>query len=289
MAKLGIDFSQIAPDPGRGDPLPPDWYNVALEKSEEKPTKDGLGSYLECVFGVLDGQFKGRKLWFRFNLRNNNPQTVEIAYKQMSALCHAVGVLAPQDSSELHNRPLKVRVKIVPASAEYEAGNDITAFKNINEQVAKAPAAAGGGFTPPPGLTPPPAGQAPAGWGPSPVQQPTQQFAPPPMQPQQPQYQPQPQQQFAPPPVQQPQYQQPVQQPMQPQQPQGGPPAWQPPAGAVQQPWQQPQQPQAPQQPQQPQQPSQAAGMPPAFTPPPANVPQQGGAVVPPWMTPPQG
>jgi hypothetical protein len=158
MAQLNFDATQVAPDMGF-DPLPAGWYNCIMEKSELKPTKGGDGTYLECVFNVVDGQYAGRKLFARINLRNPNPQAQEIGFKQLSAIAHAVGVLHVQNSEQLHGRPLKVRAKIRPADGQYEASNDITGFKNINEDAGGAPAgAAPGGFAPPAGgFTPPPA------------------------------------------------------------------------------------------------------------------------------------
>lgn len=143
FADLNFDATAVAPDQGIGDPLPTGWYNMAMDESEMKPTADGTGAYLKVRFTVLDGQYQGRKVWEQLNLRNNNPQTVEIAQKQLSAICHAVGVLKPAKSEELHNRPLKIRVGQKKAEGGYDAGNRIMAYKNINEQLDTAGGDAG--------------------------------------------------------------------------------------------------------------------------------------------------
>lgn len=143
FADLNFDATQVAPDQGIGDPLPTGWYNVAIDESEMKPTNDGAGTYLKLRFDVLDGQFKGRKLWEQLNLKNANAQTVEIAQKQLSAICHAVGVLKPAKSEELHGIPLKVRVGQKKAEGGYDAGNKITSYKNVNEKVDMAGGDAG--------------------------------------------------------------------------------------------------------------------------------------------------
>ena len=213
MATINFDASTVKPDEGRADPIPAGWYNVAMEKSEHKPTAGGTGSLLECIFGVLDGKYQGRKLYGRFNLQNNNQQTVEIAYRQLSAVMHAVGHLRCADSSELHGRPLKVKVKIRPAEGVYEAANDITAYKNINE-VVDQPAATAAAIAPP--AFPPPA--APAQWAPAvPAAAPAQPWAAqPPAAPAQP----------------------PAAPPMAPPPAAGAAPSWAPPAGAAPaQPW----------------------------------------------------
>lgn len=146
MAQLNFDATNVQPSTGTGDPIPAGWYNAAIDESEMKPTKGGDGAYLTMRFNILDGQFANRKVFTLLNVKNNNAQAVEIAYKDLSAICHAVGVMQVQDSQQLHGKPLKIRVSVSPATAEYEARNNIKAFKNINEQVGNtAPAATGGG------------------------------------------------------------------------------------------------------------------------------------------------
>lgn len=165
MAHLGFDATQVVPDSGQLDPIPAGWYNVMVDESELKPTSDGLGARLAVRFNVIDGQYANRKIYTGFNIRNANPVAQEIAFKQLSALAHAVGVLQVQDSNQLHSIPLKVRVKIRPPKDGYDAQNDITAFKNINEDVGTAGATASTPAAPaapvPPGIGGPTAPAAP--------------------------------------------------------------------------------------------------------------------------------
>ena len=176
MAHLGFDATQVPPDSGQLDPVPAGWYIVSVDESELKPTSDGLGARLAVRFSILEGQFANRKIYTGFNIRNANPVAQEIAFKQLSALAHAVGVLQVQDSQQLHNIPLKVRVKIRPPKDGYDAQNDITAFKNVNEDVGGT--AAGAPATPAaptaPAAPPAAAAAAPAapgaGWGSAPAQ-----------------------------------------------------------------------------------------------------------------------
>jgi hypothetical protein len=163
MAQLNFDASQVAPDAGF-EPVPAGWYKVLIDESEMKPTKAGDGAYLHCRFNILEGQYAGRKLFARLNLRNANPTAQEIGFKQLSAIAHAVGVLQVADSTQLHNIPLQVRVKIrKDKDGEYDDQNDITSYKNINEQVGATAAAPGGA---PAAFAPPAAGAPPAGWTP---------------------------------------------------------------------------------------------------------------------------
>lgn len=161
MTQLNFDARQVAPDTGALDPVPAGWYNVMIDQSEKKPTNDGQGEYLELRYNVLDGQHAGRKLFGRHNIRNASAQAQEIAWKQLSAVCHAVQMLVVQDSQQLHGIPLKIKVSLRAARTDnetgktYDASNDIKAWKNINEPTEAAP----------PGAAPAPAGGVPAGFG----------------------------------------------------------------------------------------------------------------------------
>lgn len=172
MAQIQFNARTVEPDTGIPDPVPAGWYNVMADQSSMEATNDGNGAYLEVRYTILDGQYKGRKLFSRFNVRNNSAKAVEIAYRQLSALCHAVQVYEMQDSQQLHGIPLKLKVSLREArrdeqtGKQYEASNEVKAWKHINEPT-DAPAAGGAPAGGVPAGFGPPAGQpaAPGGWG----------------------------------------------------------------------------------------------------------------------------
>lgn len=206
MVMLNFNAAEVTPDSGSQDAIPKGWYKAAIESSEVKPTKDDPESfYLVFQYGILEGPYKGKKVWDRMNIRNKSPVAQEIAYKRLSAVCHAVGVIQCADTTQLHNLPMNIKVKLREGSGEYESSNEITAVKNINEVVGgsvdaahaatpamPAPAVpAAGGWTPPPAAaapvaTPPPAAAPAPSWAqqtatpPPPVALPPSASAPPP-------------------------------------------------------------------------------------------------------------
>jgi len=135
---LSFDATQVAPDAGRQDPIPAGWYDARITDSELKPTANGSGTRLSLKFSIMGGQFNDRVVFEGLNIRNQNPKAQEIAQGQFSAILHAIGILTIQDTQQVHNVPLKIRVKIVPADGQYDAKNEITAYKNINEVVTMA-------------------------------------------------------------------------------------------------------------------------------------------------------
>lgn len=146
MANLnGFDASQV-PEQEDFSALPEGQYVVIATASEMKPTKNGNGEYLQFVFEVIDGQYKGRKLWARLNLKNQNQTAVDIAQRELAAICKAVGIIKPSDSAELHNKPLTVTVAVEIDDRKRE-GNTIKKYEPVG--------APSGGYVPP-------AAQAPA-------------------------------------------------------------------------------------------------------------------------------
>jgi hypothetical protein len=111
MAQLIQPFNALQFDPTQGaGQLPIGKHVVIAEKSEIKPTKGNDGGFLEFGLKIVEGQQAGVGGAWRLNLYNASQQAVEIANKQMSALCHVTGVFNVTDSSQLHNIPFMVEV-----------------------------------------------------------------------------------------------------------------------------------------------------------------------------------
>ena len=108
--------------------IPAGDYESMVTASEMKSTKDGTGQYLELTVEIQSGQFQGRRLFDRLNLSNRNAKAVEIAQKQLAQLCHATGVLQVQDSQQLHNRPIVMKVA-VRNDPERGPSNEIKGYK----------------------------------------------------------------------------------------------------------------------------------------------------------------
>jgi len=153
MANLsGFDANRVEPSTDY-DPLPAGKYLAVITESEMKPTKVGTGQYLQLTFEILDGQFKGRKVWARLNLANSNEMTVKIAQAELSAICRAVGVLAPNDSVELHNLPLVISVKCKKRDDTGDLTNEVKGY--AKKDSPQPPAAAPGTPVPSANGTPP--------------------------------------------------------------------------------------------------------------------------------------
>jgi hypothetical protein len=141
MADLtGFDANQIEPRPDF-EPIPAGKYPAVITESVMKANKAGTGSYLEKIFQIIEGPYKGRRLWHRLNLDNPSKIAVEIARAELAAICRAVGVLEPKDSADLHNLPLVIHVRCKKRPDTGEIVNEIRSFSKKEAPPPAEPAA----------------------------------------------------------------------------------------------------------------------------------------------------
>jgi len=186
MANLNFNAANVPPA-SANIVVPAGWYNVIIEHSEVVPTAAGTGTILKLRYSIVDGEFKGRKIFGQLNIVNPSPMAQEIAQKQLSAICHAVNVIQCNDSQQLHNIPFKVKLKITPGGIKdqhtgekYDDKNEVTGWEKSSTNVGVSGGSAPGA-TPPvtaKPITPPPVAAAPVAappaWGAPAGQQPWQ-------------------------------------------------------------------------------------------------------------------
>jgi len=149
MATIG-NFNANEVDPNFAfEAIPAGKYLAVITESEMKSTKSGAGQFLQFTFQVIEGEHKGRLLWARLNLDNPNSTTVKIARAELSAICRAVGVMAPKDSIELHNIPVVITVGHKKRDDTGELTNVIKGYAKKDAPATRPAAAAGGNGTPP--------------------------------------------------------------------------------------------------------------------------------------------
>ena len=104
MAQITFDASSVAPEAPR-ELLPPDRYPVQIVQSEMRATKAGDGQMLWIEMDIIDGPYRGRKIWDQLNLVNRSEIAQEIAQRRLSAICHAVGQVQVTDSHVRSTEP----------------------------------------------------------------------------------------------------------------------------------------------------------------------------------------
>ena len=156
MAQLPEQFNAESVEPSEEwSILPAGEYIAEIVDADLVQSKSGDGEYVEIEYELTDcnenGGYVGRHYWDRFNLVNSNPTAVEIANREFSSLCRAIGKMVVSDTDELLDTPpLGLKVKVKKASkkqidAGYPDDNNVTvAWKKLQtgtqEPTNQAPA-----------------------------------------------------------------------------------------------------------------------------------------------------
>lgn len=138
MASLNFNAQNVAPQQSY-TPIPAGVYTVAIIESDVKPTRSG-GQQAVFTLQVTEGQFAGRKVFARINVRNQSSEAERIGQSQLSALCHAAGVLQLQDTAQLHGKIVRARVTVrKDDTGQYGDSNDVKAFEAVGAGAPAAP------------------------------------------------------------------------------------------------------------------------------------------------------
>lgn len=127
MAKL--QFNAAGKDTG-GDyePLPIGDYNGMVIETEIKENKKGTGSFIKVTTQILDEEYQGRRVYDYINVVHTNEKVQQIAERQLAELCNAVGVLELEDTQELHEIPLVVRLAIEAGNEQFGPSNKVKKY-----------------------------------------------------------------------------------------------------------------------------------------------------------------
>lgn len=132
MVQLNFNAAAVKPNVAL-EPIPSGHYPVIITGSQEKPTQKGDGSYIEFEMTIQGGEYNGRKVFDRLNIKNPNQQAVDIAYATLSAICHCTGVLNMTDTQQLHGRPFTaVVIKKMRNDQPEVPTNEVKGYKDIN-------------------------------------------------------------------------------------------------------------------------------------------------------------
>jgi hypothetical protein len=126
---MQFNFDASAIEPASFTTIPLGDYKVVIRSSEAKETANKDGGYLQFVLEIIDGPLRGTTVFYNLNVHNSNQKTVEIAYRQLSALCHVTGVIRLQDTQQLQGIPFIATIGPQKDAPQY---NEVKTVKDIN-------------------------------------------------------------------------------------------------------------------------------------------------------------
>lgn len=140
----GFDDRAVDASTGVPEPVPPGEYQLQVEKSELTPTKDQSGIILAVTLSIVVGEFEGRKIFPRFNIRNKSMQAQTIGIGEFKALCAACGVdyeVARGNTDALNYVPFKANVGMEKESINQQTGQPYAPRNRITKYISAGGAA----------------------------------------------------------------------------------------------------------------------------------------------------
>jgi hypothetical protein len=161
MAQFNFNAYQYDPS-GSGGTWDEGKHHVYISESAIRPNKANTGTLLELTFKGASGAMAGRQLRNTYNIANPNPQSVEIAMNELSAIGIACGRPQIQDSAQWHGAQLVIDT--VQEDRNDGKPGKVSRIVGYFDMQGQAPTKQGAQQTPPPQApaqqqTPPPAQQ----------------------------------------------------------------------------------------------------------------------------------
>lgn len=131
---MGFSFNarQVPPAVAGSEPLPIGEWPMQITGANIKPNNDNKGGALVFDVVIIGPEHTGQTGFYRLNLFNDNQKTVEIAQRQLSSLCHAVGIYEVTDAT-LGQFVGKQFIGVVKSNAteQYPKGTQIGGVKDV--------------------------------------------------------------------------------------------------------------------------------------------------------------
>ena len=142
--QFSFNATNVAPATGRPDPVPAGVYTLIIKNADVETNANGV-QMIKLDQVIADGPFANRKVWQRITLSHPTSTDAErIGQALFSSLCHAIGVLQVQDTTQLINKVARARLK-VRKDANYGDSNEVTAYEAVTGGATSVSAA---GFPP---------------------------------------------------------------------------------------------------------------------------------------------
>ncbi len=130
-ALFGQPFDPNVHEPAKEyEVLPPGKYTCLIEDAELKDTKAGTGKLVKLTLSVIEGQFKGRKLFPNINIFNPSEECQRMGIAQLSSLGRAAVCYPVNDTADLKDKVIIAVVKVKKRKDTGEDQNEVRTYES---------------------------------------------------------------------------------------------------------------------------------------------------------------
>lgn len=141
MARFDFDISDY--DAPQDFEIIPEGTEVRMKctEAEDKETKSG-GEMVACTFQIVEGEYKGRRVWTNFNTVNSSEKAQNFGRRMLSGWARACGKPNAKSTDELLEKPFWCKLGIEKGTGQYKDKNVIASFLMPEEAAAPTPKSA---------------------------------------------------------------------------------------------------------------------------------------------------
>ena len=110
MSSFSFNPTAQAPQDGGASYKTPDegFYKMLCDQVDWTMNRNQDGHYLDCRFVILEGEFQGSKIFYKYNLDNKSEVARNIAAGELSSLCLAIGLNGEfNEPEQIMNKPFQ--------------------------------------------------------------------------------------------------------------------------------------------------------------------------------------
>lgn len=133
LSKLNFNANQV--DTSQADKfgvIPNGEYLAIITGSELKRNKEDTGSYINFCFQIIDGPYAKRLIWSIANILHDDKKKEANGRVTLAVICKAVNVPEPKDTTELHNIPLVLVIKVENDTFKGGLKSAVKSYKGIS-------------------------------------------------------------------------------------------------------------------------------------------------------------
>jgi len=128
MARFKFKLDDYEKDGDGFELLPTGEYDFIVEKVEEKETKAGTGTYLNCTYSIVGEKYENRKVFDLININNPSEVAERIGRGRLHKLALACGCVDMEDSDDLIDKVFTGIVAVKKGTGGYEDKNVVSKF-----------------------------------------------------------------------------------------------------------------------------------------------------------------
>ena len=129
--ETAFDINDLPESENSFEPIPAGLYPAEISAAESKPTKDGNGQLINIQWKVIGENYSNRVIFNTLNVKNQSEAAERIGKEQLRSLMRVLNISKLTNTDQLIGGKAFIKVSVKPESGEYQARNEVKAYRPL--------------------------------------------------------------------------------------------------------------------------------------------------------------